>query len=150
MARVDIVRINYKGVGQALNDLIAGHMQVMFPNAGGAASHVKSGRIRALAVASAKPSALFPGVPTAAASGLPGYEAEVQNGVFVPARTPAAIISRLHQEITMTLGKPDIREKLFNSGVETHAAPPERLAAVVKNEIAVWGKLIRDLGIRDE
>ena len=150
MAHVDIVRINYKGVGQAMNDLIAGHMQVVFPNAGGAAPNVKSGRIRALAVATAAPSALFPGVPTAASSGLPGYEAEVLNGVFAPAKTPSAIISRLHQEITTMLGKSDIREKLFNTGVETLAGPPERLAAAVKNEIAVWGKLIRDLGIRDE
>ncbi len=150
MARVNIVRINYKGAGQAMTDLIGGHVQVMFPNAGGAAPHVKSGRLRAIAVTTAQPSALFPGLPTVAASGLPGYEAEVLNGVFAPAKTPAAIISRLNQEIAPLLNRADVREKLFNSGVEVIAGSPEKLTAAMKNEMNVWGKLIREQGIRDE
>ena len=150
MARVNIVRINYKGAGQAMTDLIGGHVQVMFPNAGGAAPHVKSGRLRAIAVTTAQPTALFPGLPTVAASGLPGYEAEVLNGIFAPAKTPAAIISRLNQEIVPILNRADVREKLFNSGIEVIANPPEKLTAAMKNEMNVWGKLIRELGIRGE
>jgi len=133
-----------------MTDLIGGHVQVMFPNAGGAAPHVKSGRLRAIAVTTAQPTALFPGLPTVAASGLPGYEAEVLNGIFAPAKTPAAIISRLNQEIVPILNRADVREKLFNSGIEVIANPPEKLTAAMKNEMNVWGKLIRELGIRGE
>ena len=150
MAKVNIVRINYKGAGQAMTDLIGGHVQVMFPNGGGAAPHVKSNRLRALAVTTAQPSALFPGLPTVASSGMPGYQSEVLNGIFAPAKTPPAIIGRLHQEIAPLLTKSDIKEKLFISGVEVIAGPAEKLTAAMKHEMDVWGRLIKQLGIRDE
>jgi len=150
MAHVNIVRINYKGAGQAMTDLIGGHVQVMFPNGGGAAPQVKSGRLRALAVTTAQPSTLFPDLPTVASSGLPGYESEVLNGVFAPAKTPPAIISKVHQELAPLLSRADIKEKLFTSGVEVIAGPPEKLTAAMKNEMNLWGKLIKQLGIKDE
>ncbi len=148
MARVNIVRINYKGAGLALTDTIGGQMQLMFPNAGGAAPHVKSGRLRALAVTTAQPTPLFPGVPTVAAAGLPGYELATINGVFAPARTPLAVIDRLQQEFTRQLALPDIREKFLATGVESIGSRPEQLAAAVRREMTLFGKLIREAGVR--
>lgn len=148
MARVNIVRINYKGVGLALTDTIGGQMQLMFPNAGGAAPHVKSGRLRALAVTTAQPTPLFPGVPTVASAGLAGYEVATINGLFAPARTPQPVIDRLQQEFARQLGLPDIRERLLATALEAIGGRPEQLAAAVKREMALFGKLIRDAGVR--
>jgi len=150
MASVDVVRVNYKGIGPAMNDLIAGQVHVMFPNAGGATAHLASGRLRALAVTSAKPSALFPTLPTVAASGLPGYEAEVLNGMFVPAKTPAAIIDRLNQETAKALLRTDVKDKLLSVGVEVIGEGPEQLATAMKREMAFWGNLIRELKIKNQ
>lgn len=149
MAQVQLVRINYKGIGPAMNDLIGGQVQVMFPNGGGVVDHLKSGRLKGLAVTSAKPTALFPNLPTVAASGLPGYEAEVLNGLFAPAKTPAAVTARIHQEVGRALERSDIRAKLFNTGVEVIAGGPDDLLSAMKREMSAWGKLIQDQGIRN-
>ena len=150
MARVNIVRVPYKGVGQAVNDLMGGHVHLMFPVAASAMPHVKSGRLRGLAVLSAKPSALVPGIPTAAQAGLPGFEAEVINGVFAPAKTRAAIVNRLNQDIVRVLGQPDLKQKFFAGGVEVVGSSSAQLAAAVKSDMTILGKLIKDLGLRDE
>lgn len=148
MAGVNIVRVAYKGVPLALNAVIGGQVEMSFPDAGTGSPHVKSGRIRALAVTSAKPSALAPGLPTLAGSGLPGYEAQLILGMFAPAGTPAALINRLNQEIVRVLNSADVKERLFNAGMETVGRPPEQFAATIKTEMAKWGKLIKDAGIR--
>src|SRR6185436_20175380 len=115
MAGVDIVRIPYKGTGPALNDLLAARVNMMFGTTGALSPHVRTGRLRALAVTSAQPSELAPGLPTMAASGLPGYESSSIYGVFGPAGTPPAIIRRLNQEMVGILARPDVKEKfLFN------------------------------------
>ena len=150
MAGVNIVRIPYKGTGPAINALIAGEAQLSFANAAAALPHVKSGRLKALAVTSAAPSALLPGMPTVAASGLPGYEAENMNGLFAPAKTPAAIVGRLNRECVRILNGPDVKEKFLNSGVEVIGSSPEKFAARIKSEIARMGKVIKDAGIRAE
>ena len=149
MAGVNVVRINYKGAGPALTALLAGEIQLMFPTAGAATPHLKSGRVRALAVTSLEPTALFPGVPTVAAS-LPGYESVTIYGIFVPARTPRAIIGRLNDEIVRFLARPDVKEKFMNAGMETAGGPPEQLSAAVKAELVRMGKVIKDAGIRVE
>lgn len=150
MAKIEVVRIPFKGVGPALTALIAGHVQIMMPTAGAAAPHVKNGRLRALAVTSAKPSELTPGLPTVSASGLPGYESVGIFGVFAPPRTPDALVARIHQEIAKGLAKPDARERLYTAGVEVVASTPAEFAGILKTEVAKWGKLIRDAGIREE
>ena len=150
MAGVNIVRVPYKGAGPALNALIAGEVQLMFPTAGAVTPHVRSGRVRALAITSAEPSALAPGVPTVASSGLPGYESISIYGVFAPARTPRPIVNKLNEEIVRVLNRTDVKEKFFNAGVETVGGSPEQLAATVKSEMARMGKVIRDAGIREE
>jgi tripartite-type tricarboxylate transporter receptor subunit TctC len=122
----------------------------MFATAGSVAPHVKSGRLRALAVASPQPSALAPGLPTIAASGVPGYEAVAFEGMFAPAKTPLAIIDRLSQEIARVLNRAEVKERFFNAGVETAGSTPEEFAAAIRSNVAKWGKLIKDAGIRDE
>ena len=148
MARVNIVRVPYKANAQALTDLLSGEVQLMFSTPGGAMQHVKSGRLRALAVTTAKPSALLPGLPTVAASGLPGYESTSIYGVFAPAKTPAPVINRLNQEIARVLHRTDVKEKFLNTGSEVVGSAPEELAAFVKYEMSRLGKVIKDAGIR--
>jgi tripartite-type tricarboxylate transporter receptor subunit TctC len=149
MAGVNIVRINYKGAGAALIDLVAGQLQVMFASAGSVTGHIQSGRLRALAVTSARASSLAPGLPTVAAAGLPGYESASLTGMFAPARTPHTIINRLNKEITQALNRPEVRERLFSSGIEVIASSPEEFAAMIRSETARIGKLIEEAGLRE-
>jgi tripartite-type tricarboxylate transporter receptor subunit TctC len=150
MAGVNIMRINYKASAQGLTDLISGQVQVGFANAASATPHVKANRLRALAVGSVEPSALAPGLPTLAASGVPGYESASINALFAPAKTPAAIINRLNQEIVRVLNQPDTKERFFNTGAEAVGGSPEELGAKIKSEIGRMGKVIKDAGIRAE
>lgn len=150
MAGVNIMRIPYKGAAPALNDLISGQVQLMFGAAIAVAQHIQSGRLRALAVTSAQPSALAPGLPTIAASGVPGYASVAIFGVLAPARTPPALIGLLNREIVKVLHQADVKERFFNAGSEVVASMPEAFAAAIKSEMASLGKLITDTGIRDE
>lgn len=150
MAGVNIVRIPYKVSGLAQNDVIAGQVEMMFGIAASVTPHIKSGRLRALAVTSAQPSVLLPELPTVAAAGLPGYEATSIQGIFAPAKTPAPLINRLNQEIVRVLNQADVKEKFFNAGAETIGSSPEKFAARVKSEMARLGKVIKDAGIHAE
>jgi tripartite-type tricarboxylate transporter receptor subunit TctC len=150
MTGVNIVRVAFKGNAPALNGLFAGEVHLMIATAGTVAPHLKSGRLRALAVTSAQPSPLAPGLPTVAASGLPGYESMQIYGVFAPSRTPAAIVKRLNEEIVRVLGRADVKEKFLASGVEPVGSTPQQLAATIKSEIVRMGKVIKDAGIREE
>ena len=150
MAGVDIVHIPYKGGAPAVNDLISGQVQLMFGTAGSVAAHIKSGRVRGIAVTSPQPSELFPGLPTVAASGLPDYQSGTLQGLFAPARTPAAIIRRLNQEAVGVLKKTEVREKLFGGGVEVVASAPEEFAATIKSEMLRMGQIIRGAGIKTQ
>ena len=150
MAGVNIVRIPYKGGGPATVGLIGGEVQLMFATAGSVTPHVKSGKLRMLAVTSARPSALAPDLPTIAASGLPGYEADTTYAVLAPAGTPAAIVKQLNHEIVRALNRPDMREKFLNAGVDVVGSTPEQLTAAMSGEVSRLGKVIRDAGIRIE
>ena len=149
MAKVDILWVPYKGNGPAMNDLISGQVQVMFGTAGTVTPHIKSGRVRAIAVTSAEPSILAPGLPTVAASGLPGYESISIYGVFAPAGTPEAIIRQLNLAIVAVLNMPEIRERFFNVGMETVGSTPEQFAAAMRTDEARLRKVINEAGIRD-
>jgi tripartite-type tricarboxylate transporter receptor subunit TctC len=150
MAGINMLRVPYKGSGPALNALIGGETQVSFPNAGTAAPHIQAGRLRALAVSSDRPSDLAPGLPTIADSGLPGYESSSPVGIFAPAGTPAQIIRRLNQEIVLILNRADVKERLFQAGVEVIGSSPEQCAAMIKSEMVRYGKVIKDAGIHEE
>ena len=150
MAGIKLQRVAYKGQGPAMLSLITGEAQVSFPNAASAAPFIKAGRIIGLAVTTAQPSALAPGIPTVAESGLPGYEMKAIVGIFAPAKTPTAIIDLLYQEIARALTAPEIKQRVFDSGSDAIAGSPAELLASMKSEMATTGKLIRDLGIRAE
>src|SRR5262245_61958659 len=150
MAGIDIVRITYKGSSATMNAVMSGEVQLFFAGAGSAAAHLRSGKLKALAVRSEDSSVLVPGLRTIAASGLPGYECAVQTGVFAPARTADAIITRLNQEIVRFLGSPDVRKQFAITGVETVASTPAEFAGKIESDIEKLGKLIRDTGIRSQ
>lgn len=150
MAGVNIVRVPYKGTGQSLNALIAGEVQVMFALSAAAVPHLKTGRVKALAVTSARPSALVPDLPTIAASGVPGYEAVSLLGFFAPVRTSPALVARLNQEIVRILNSAEMKTRLFDASIEAVASSPTEFVTAIKSEMDRMGKLIRDAGIRDE
>ena len=148
MAGVNVVHVPYKGAGPAVNSVVAGETQLILTSASALIPHVKSGRLRALGVTSPQASELVSGLPTVAASGLPGFEIVSADAMFAPAKTPAAVINRLNQEISRVLNRADVKEKFFNVGVETVGGTPEQLTARVKSDVASFGKVIKDAGIR--
>jgi len=150
MAGVRIVNIPYKGVGPAITAAIAGHVELTFGSVGSVSAHMKSGKLRALAIASAQASALVPGVPTFAASGLPGFESASTAALFARAKTPAVIVNRLNQEIVKVLSSPAAKERLSNAGLEPASATPEQITAMIKSEMTRMGRVIKDAGIRAE
>ena len=148
MAGIDLMRIGYKGGGPALNAVLAGEVKVMFATAGSVTSHMQSGRLKALGVTSAEPSPLVPGMPTVAASGLPGYSSEAIYGFWAPGRTPAAVMARLNQEAVRVLNQPDVKERLFKSGVEAVGSTPQQFAATIRAETGRLAKVLASAGIR--
>ena len=149
MAGVNLVRISYKGGGPAMNDVIAGQVKVMFITTGAVTPHIRSGRLRALAVTSAEPSPLAPGLPTVAAT-VPGYELLVFYGLFAPAKTPAAIINRLNLEVRKFIEMPETKERFFISGVEAVSSTPQEFDAAVKADVARIQKVMQATGLRAE
>ena len=150
MAGINIVRIGYKGIPASVVALVAGEAQMLFASTASLAPHIASGKLRALAVTSAQPPALAPGLPTVSASGVPGYQAEQVLRLFAPAKTPANIINRLNRDIVRTLNRSDVKGKLFSAGVEAIGSSPQQLATTMKSEMARLSKVIKDAGIRSE
>jgi len=147
MAKVKIERVPYSGTGPSVIGLLGGEVEIMFPGAGSVWHFVQQNRLRALGVASAKPSALTPGLQPVALA-VPGYEATSNIAFFVPAKTPAAIVNRLHRELVLALGKADVKERLLKGGVEAVGSSPEELGAYVKADIAKIEILMRNAGIK--
>jgi tripartite-type tricarboxylate transporter receptor subunit TctC len=150
MAGVDIVGVPYNGTAQSITSVISGEVQLTFPSAGVVMPYIKAGQLRALAVTSAKPSAVVPGVPTMAGSGLPGYESVNMNGMFAPAGTPAAIIIRLNQQAVGLLSRPEVKENFLSTGAEVVASTPQQSAALMKADMDRVGRLIKAAGVRAE
>jgi tripartite-type tricarboxylate transporter receptor subunit TctC len=148
MAGINVVHVPFKGSSASLTALMGNHVKYMFGTPGSVAPLVAGGRLRALAVTTLKPTALFPALPTVAASGLPGYEMVSTNGVLAPAGTPAAIINQLNREIVQILHKPHIKEAFFNVGSEVIGSTPEEFSRTIKSELAKWGKIIKEAAIK--
>ena len=143
MAQIDLIHIPYKGSGPAEVDLISGQVQIIFDPIASALPHVKAGKMRALAITTAKRSALLPDLPTMAESGLSGYEAAAWFGFFAPARTPPAIIDRLNKEIVAILKQKDTNDKLIELGVEPIGTPAKELDALMRNDRVKWEKVLK-------
>jgi tripartite-type tricarboxylate transporter receptor subunit TctC len=150
MAGVNMLRINYKGPGQAISDLMAGQVQVMFASATAGLAQARAGKLRALAVTSARPSVLAPELPTVAAAGLPGYEAISPYGFYGPAHMPAALVRGLHRDLLDILQRADTKTRLFAAGIEVVGSTPEQLTAAMKADQAKFGKIILEGGIKAE
>ncbi|MGZ8264775.1 MAG: Bug family tripartite tricarboxylate transporter substrate binding protein [Burkholderiales bacterium] len=148
MAGVNVVRIPYKGTGPALAAVMTGDVHAMFGSAGGAAPHVKSGRLRARAVGSIKPSPLAPGVPTIDSSGIPGFVSEALHAMFAPAGTPQPIGARVNQEVSRYLQSAEAQDIFLKAGIDTAPGTPDELTSVMKSEITKFGPMLKAAGIR--
>ncbi|MDO8596539.1 MAG: tripartite tricarboxylate transporter substrate binding protein [Sulfuricaulis sp.] len=150
LTKTDIVHISYKSAAPALTDLIAGQTQLMFATSLSVMPHIRSNRVRALAVTTAKRARVMPELPTVAEAGVPGFEAATWHGVFVPAGTPTAIVDRLNAEINRMLQLPDVRERLGALGAEIIGGTPQEFSDHIRREIPKWAKVIKDAGVRVE
>ena len=146
----DIVHIPYKGGAPAIADVMGAQVPIFFGNMSSALPHVKSGKVRALAVTGAKRSANVPELPTIAESGVPGYEVYEWNGLFAPAGTSAAIVNRLQAEIAKVVVLPEVKEKLAALGAEAVVNTPQEAAAFIRAEIAKWAAVVKRANIKAE
>jgi tripartite-type tricarboxylate transporter receptor subunit TctC len=143
LSGTDILHIPYKGSGQALPDLMSGRVSMMFENMPGAVSHIKAGKVRALAVTGLRRSPAMPELPTIAESGVAGYESLSWSGIAVPAGTPRAVAERLNRDINAILASAEMRQKLAEQGADAIGGPPEAFAEHVRAEREKWSRLIR-------
>ncbi len=148
MAGTEIVHVAYKGAPAALGDVIGGRVQMMMPNIPSVLPHLRSGRLRALAVVTAKRTPLFPDLPTIDEAGLRGYENESWWGLFAPAGTPQEVVTKVNQEIRKVLELKHVKDQLIGQGLEPDAMTPAQFAAVVKAGISKWEKVVKDSRIQ--
>ena len=150
MTGIEMLHVPYKGTGQAVTDLLAGQIDLMFAPPQTVMAHVQAGKLRALAVTSAKRATTLPDLPTAAESGAPGYEAVGWFGLLAPAATPRDLIARLSADANQVLSDPEVRAKLLVLGAEPSGTTPEQFARFIRNDQAKWSALMRDRGIQPE
>jgi tripartite-type tricarboxylate transporter receptor subunit TctC len=149
LAGVKLVHVPDKGTGQSMQDLLGGQHLVAFDTMPAAAPHVRSGRLRALAVSSASRVPSFPDVPTGEEAGLAGYQVTTWYGIFAPAGTPSAIVNRLHADTVKAMQTPDTRAKLEGIGADgTVSRSPAEFAALVRADTARYAKIVKDIGLR--
>ena len=148
MTGTDMVHVPYKGGGAAIPALLGGQVQLMFSTTVAALPQVRAGKLRALAVTSSKRSPSAPEIPTIAESGVPGYDHSAWNGLFAPAKTPRAIISRLNREVVQILHSPDVKAIFLKEGAEPVGNKPEEFAAILKSESAKWTKVVQASGMK--
>ncbi len=147
MAGIDLLHVPYKGVGNAVTDLLGGQVQVMVAPTQSITGHVKSGKLRALAVTGSKRLATLPEVPTLAEAGVPGYEAVGWFGLLAPVATPRDIVTMLNREINRILQLPDVKTRLLELGAEPASLSPEQFIDFIRSDNAKWEKLIKERGI---
>jgi len=150
MGKVDIVHVPYKGGGPAMADLMAGLVDIYFGGLSTALPHVKAGKLRTLGQTSLVRSAAAPDVPTIAESGLPGYEAAISYGIFLPAGASPALVSRLHAAVDATVRSPDVAAKFTDLGADPQFGTPSEFAAYVADDLAKWARLAKEAGLKAE
>jgi tripartite-type tricarboxylate transporter receptor subunit TctC len=148
MAQIKVEIIHYKGAGPALIDLLGGHVQLQFVSMPAAMPHIRSGKLRAIAMTGAKRSPAAPDIPTMAEEGLPGFLVSTGFGLFVPAGTPRPIVDKLHDAIVKTLKIQAVKERLAKEGAEPVGSTPEEYEAFVRSEITKWMKVVKEAGIQ--
>jgi tripartite-type tricarboxylate transporter receptor subunit TctC len=150
MAGVEMLHVPYKGTGQAVTDLLAGQIDLLFAPAQSVMPHVQANKLKAFAVTSAQRSATVPGLPSVAEAGVPGYEAIGWFGLLVPAATPPAIVEKLSSDANKVLQDADVKEKMLILGAEPSGNTPAQFAAFIRGDQAKWAKLMRERGIAVE
>ena len=150
MARIDLLHVPYKGTGQALTDLVAGQVDLLFAPAQAVMSHVKAGKLKALATTGEKRAAALPDLPTVAEAGVPGYAAVGWFGLLAPVATPKAIVAQLGRDANRVLGEREVRERMETLGAEPAGNTPEQFARFIRDDQAKWSKLMREAGIKPE
>ncbi len=150
MAGVDITHVPYKGSAPAVTDLIGGQLQVMFDNISNVLPHVKSGKLKALAVTTPARSPLTPEVPTVTEAGVPGYDVAVWFGIAAPGGTPRPIVDKLNAEIVKILHMPDVKEKFAAQGVDAIGSTVEQFQAHLQAQRTMWAKVVKDAGVTPE
>ncbi|MDB5921273.1 MAG: hypothetical protein JWN13_209 [Betaproteobacteria bacterium] len=150
IAGIDMVHVPYKGAGAATAAVVAGQSQVLFTATGAANPQIKSGRLRALAVTSAKRVPSLPDVPTVAESGLPGYVVEGWYAMLAPGKTPKPIVDRIYRDLASTLKMPEVAAQIEAAGFEVNGLPPRDLARYIDAELKKWGAVIKEAGIKGE
>jgi len=148
MAKVKITHVPYKGTVEGITDVIGGQVHMMFAIMQAGYPHVKSGKLKARAVSGAKRSVAAPMLPTISESGVPGYEFTSWNGIHVPAGTSRTIIGRIQGELVKAVALPDVRERMSSLGMEVAGSTPDELGALVRSDIAKWGKVIKEAGVK--
>jgi tripartite-type tricarboxylate transporter receptor subunit TctC len=149
-AKIEIVHIPYKGAGPAFSDLLGGHFQLMFPTLQSAVPHIKSGRLRLLALTTEKRSSAFPDAPTMAEAGFPGVVATAWFGISAPKGTPKPIVTRLHTETVKAMQDPAIKQRFAAEGADIVASSPGEFGQFIANEIGKWTKVVKDAGIKPQ
>ncbi len=150
MGRLDIVHVPYKGGGPAMADLMAGQVDLYFGGLSTALPHAKAGKMRALGQTALERSAAAPDIPTISESGLPGYEAAISYGVFLPAGTPKALVDRLHAAVDATVRSPDVAKRFVELGADPQFGTPAEFAAYVADDLAKWARLAKEAGLKAE
>jgi tripartite-type tricarboxylate transporter receptor subunit TctC len=150
MTGTQIVHIPYKGSAPALNDLIGGQIQAMFGASISTLPHVRSGKLRALAIGDSQRSALMPELPTVAEAGVPGYQAVIWSGMLAPAKTPRAIVERLNRDVVRAVQSHDVKDRLVQLGSDPVGSSPDEFGAFIRTEITKWAKVARDAGMKPE
>ena len=150
MTGIDVVHVPYKGGVLALGDLLSGQIQAMFEILPTDLPYIKAGRVRALAVTTAKRSAQLPDVPTMAEAGVPGFEVTVWYAMFAPAGVPIPIIAKLNADVVKVLNMPDVKERFAQQGADASPSTPEQLVAFQKSEITKWAKVVKESGATAE
>jgi tripartite-type tricarboxylate transporter receptor subunit TctC len=147
-AGTKVTHVPYKGTGPAIADLIAGQVQTAFGTLPSLEQHVKAGKLRALAIATPKRSQSMPNVPTVAESALAGFDVPLWYSILAPAGTPGPILARLSADVAKALAAPEVRDRLASQGFEISYLPPEQMSALMKGDIARWGKALREIGLK--
>jgi len=150
LAGTKLVHVPYKGVNLAMQDVLAGPIHMVVIGVPAAAPHVRSGRLRALAVIAPQRLAALPDVPTIAEAGLPGFEVTTWYGILVPASTPRPVVARLNAELVKAMHSPEVKERLAGLGTDAVTSTPEEFSAYIKREIDKWGDVIRKAGLKAE
>jgi tripartite-type tricarboxylate transporter receptor subunit TctC len=150
MAGIKMTHIPYRGTGPALTDTIAGQTNLLFGSTAATLPHVRSGRLRALAVTTARRIPAEPDVPTVAEAGVPGYEVTLWHGLIGPKGLPPATVQRINGEVTAILKLKETAEQLQNDGVSPAGGTPEQFLATIRKEIGVWQKVVHDAGVKVE